>query len=118
MQLGYYLWNKDEKLQATEFILNALQLAEKENNKRVLTRVYHFTTFIYEDRRGVEYAFKARELSKQTGEGDWECYALMDLVNYYHRWEKCDSALIYANEAYEGNLHGNNGGKAREKPNC
>ena len=112
--LGYFLWTHDEKVQATELILKSLQLAESGNNKRVLARVYHFTTFIYDDHRGIEYALRSRELSKQNAEPDWECYALMDLVNNYYRWARYDSALIYAQQAYELNLRIPSGTKSRE----
>jgi tetratricopeptide (TPR) repeat protein len=112
--LGYVLWTHDDKPQAMELILKALRLAEEENNKKVLARVYHFTTFIYQDYRGIEYALKSRELSKQTGEKDWECYALIDLLRFYYDSGKYDSALIYASQAYETNLHVSTVGKARE----
>ena len=112
--LGYYFVTHGDKPQAMELVLRSLQLAEYDNNKKVLTRIYHFTTFFYTDRRCIDYAEKSLELAKQTGELIWECIASGDITDYYYSIENYDSALVSAQQEYALNLKITNKGKTRE----
>jgi len=104
MQLAYSFYNDDDLPTAMDFILKGLHLGEKQNNKMVLTRLYHVMSFFYEDFRGIEYSMRSIALARQLGKPHWECLALDVMGHKYYNRGMYDSSLLFFQQAYQLSL--------------
>jgi tetratricopeptide (TPR) repeat protein len=103
--LGYYFHRHENRTQALNHFLKALQLGEAHNDPKVMLRLYHFMSFYYNGRESIEYPQKVLSLAKQTGEVHWQILSIQQMGRIYrNKLQEYDSALTYLQRAYELNL--------------
>ena len=103
--LGYYFHRHENRTQALNHFLKALQLGEAHNDPKVMLWLYHFMSFYYEGRESIEYQQKVLSLAKQNGEIHWQILSIQQMGEIYrNKLQEYDSALTYLQRAYELNL--------------
>lgn len=99
---GYYQNTHNNPSLALEHFLKALALGEERNNPRVMLRLYHFRSFYGDAKESIAFQRQVIELANQTGEGNWEALANLQIgQTYLNKLQQYDSALVYLQRSYE-----------------
>lgn len=102
-ELGYILAINGNKLQGSELAFNALEIAEKHQNKLALGIIYQDLAICFRDDKVKyrEFLFKALPNSEAAKDYGNLSATLSTLSKFYYEENKMDSALYYSQRAYE-----------------
>lgn len=102
-ELGYILAINGNKLQGSELAFNALEIAEKHQNKLALGIIYQDLAICFKDDKVKykEFLFKALPNSEAAKDYGNLNATLSTLSKFYYEENKMDSALYYSQRAYE-----------------
>lgn len=102
-ELGYILAINGNKLQGSELAFDALEIAEKHQNKLALGIIYQDLAICFKDDKSKykEFLFKALPNSEAAGDYGNMTASLSTISKFYYDENKMDSALYYAQRAYE-----------------
>ena len=102
-ELGYILAINGNKLQGSELAFNALEMAEKHQNKLALGIIYQDLAICFKDDKVKyrEFLFKALPNSEAAKDYGNLSATLSTLSKFYYEENKMDSALYYSQRAYE-----------------
>lgn len=100
-EIGYVYWRIDNRKKCLETTLQSLKMAEKTGNQRLIGIIYIGLASVQEEEKAITYLKTSiRYLEKTNGYKELSI-ALNDITIDYLRFHKPDSALIYAQRAYE-----------------
>lgn len=100
-EIGYVYYRMDNRQKCLEITLESLRMAEKTGNQRLIGIIYIGLGSVQDDEKAISYLKTSiRYLEKTNGYKELSI-ALNDITINYLRSHKPDSALIYAQWAYE-----------------
>ncbi len=100
-EIGYVYYRIDNRQKCLEVTLQSLKMAEKTGNQRLIGIIYIGLASVQEEEKAITYLKEAiRHLDNTNGYKELSI-ALNDITIDYLRFHKPDSALIYAQWAYE-----------------
>jgi len=102
-QAGYGYCRSDNRPEALKAELVALKIAEKTNNPVLLVTIYENMAicYAYSSSRQMEYARKALNVIRNSRPNFFYAVALQNFAKYFEDSDQLDSALYYAQRAYE-----------------
>jgi tetratricopeptide (TPR) repeat protein len=102
-QTGYGYSRSDNQPEALRAELVALKIAEKTNNPVVLVTIYEniAISYAYSFSRRMEYARKAVSVISSARPNFFYAVAFQNIAQYFEDNNQLDSALYYAQRAYE-----------------
>ncbi len=102
-ELGYILAINGNKLQGSELAFNALEIAEKHQNKLALGIIYQDLAICFRNdkQKFREFLFKALPNSETAGDYGNLTAIMSNISKMYSSEQKKDSALYYAQRSYE-----------------
>ncbi len=105
-ELGYILAINGNILQGSELAFNALEIAEKHQNKMALGIIYQDLAICFRDNKAKyrEFLFKALPNSEAAGDYGNLTAIMSNISKLYSSEQFKDSALYYAQRSYEINL--------------
>ena len=108
-ELGYILAINGNKLQGSELAFNALEIAEKHQNKLALGIIYQDLAICFRDDKTKykEFLFKALPNSEAAGDYSNLTAIQSNISKLYSSDQNKDSALYYAQRSYEITLSKN-----------
>ena len=100
-EIGYVYWRIDNRQKCLEITLQSLKMAEKTGNQRLIGIIYIGLASVQEEEKAITYLKTAIHYLENTKGYKELGIALNDITIDYLRFHKPDSALIYAQRAYE-----------------
>jgi tetratricopeptide (TPR) repeat protein len=102
-QAGYGYSRSDDQPEALRAELVALKIVEKTNNPVALVTIYEnmAISYAYSFPRRMEYSRKAVSVISRTRPNFFYAVALQNIARYFEDDNQLDSALYYAQRAYE-----------------
>lgn len=100
-EIGYVFYRMDNRQKCLEITLQSLKLAEKTGNQRLIGIIYIGLASVQDDEKAIGYLKTSIGFLKNTNGYKDLTIALNDITRVYLRMEMPDSALIYAQWAYE-----------------
>jgi hypothetical protein len=102
-ELGYIIAINGNNLQGSELAFSGLEMAQKDNNKQALGIIYQdlAVCFRNDSTKFKQYLYKATPNSEVSGDYFNLTANLLTISQYYSSYKQKDSALHYAQRAYE-----------------
>lgn len=100
-EIGYVYYRIDNRRKCLEITLQSLKMAEKTGNKRLIGIIYIGLASVQEEEKAITYLKESIRYLENTKGYKELTIALNDITIDYLRFHKPDSALIYAQRAYE-----------------
>jgi tetratricopeptide (TPR) repeat protein len=102
-ELGYIIAINGNRLQGSELAFTGLEIAREHNNKQALGIIYQDLAicFIGDSIKAIQYLYKATPCSEASGDYFNLAANLFTISQYYSSYNQKDSALHYAQRAYE-----------------
>ena len=100
-EIGYVFYRMDNRQKCLEITLQSLKLAEQTGNQRLIGIIYIGLASVQDDEKAIGYLKTSIGFLKNTNGYKDLTIALNDISINYLRMEMPDSALVYAQWAYE-----------------
>ena len=100
-EIGYVYWRMDNRQKCLEVTLQSLKMAEKTGNQRLIGIIYIGLASVQEVEKAITYLKTSIRYLENTNGYKELSIALNDITTNYLRFNMPDSALIYAQRAYE-----------------
>ena len=100
-EIGYVYYRMDNRQKCLEVTLQSLKMAEKTGNQRLIGIIYIGLASVQEEEKAIAYLKTSIRYLENTNGYKELSIALNDITRNYLRFHKPDSALIYAQRAYE-----------------